>query len=85
MPRAIVSPKTIDALIRAKLATLAESPQVEALPVTWTRGNGRCCNWTIPGWLGEALAVDSCTGKLEHYLDFLRSQFDIPAEDHAGD
>jgi len=85
MPRAIVSRKTLDALIRAKLATLSECPNVEALPVTWTQVNGHGCNWTVPGWVGEAIAVESCTEKLEHYLQFLREQFDIPAENGAAD
>ena len=86
MPRAIVSRRTLDALIRAKLATLQECPQVEALPVAWKgRHNGHGCNWTIPGWVGEAVAVDSCLGKVQHYLDFLGEQFDIPAENGAAD
>lgn len=84
--RAIVSRKTLDALIRAKLATLDGCVSVEALPVTWRNGNGRNatatgnghCNWEIPGWVGEADVVRSCAEKLDHYLDFLREQFDIP-------
>jgi hypothetical protein len=79
MKRAIVSPKTLDALIRAKLSTLSECPQVEALPVTWNEAhNGHNCNWMIPGWVGEAEVVPQCLEKLQHYLDFLRDQFDIP-------
>ena len=86
MPRAIVSRKTLDALIRAKLATLDECPNVEALPVTFNGNhNGQGCNWTIPGWVGEAIAVDSCTEKLDHYLQFLREQFDIPVENGMAD
>ena len=84
MTRAIVSPKTLDALIRAKLATLTECPRVEALPVTWNENhNGHNCNWVIPGWVGDATVVSRCVEKLEHYLDFLRDQFDIPG-DRAG-
>jgi hypothetical protein len=86
MPRAIVSRKTLDALIRAKLATLDECPNVEALPVTWNgKPNGYACNWTIPGWIGEAIAVDVCRSKLAHYLQFLSEQFDIPAEGSGAD
>jgi hypothetical protein len=84
MTRAIVSRKTLDALIRAKLATLNECPHVEALPVTWSAtANGKCCNWVIPGWVGDARVVNECLEKLAHYLDFLREQFDI-APDSAG-
>lgn len=86
MPRAVVSRKTLDALIRAKLATLAECPNVEALPVTWKGGpNGHKCNWMIPGWLGEAHSVNGCLAKLEHYLEFLQEQFDIPPEGAGAD
>jgi hypothetical protein len=81
MERAIVSRKTLDALIRAKLVTLEECPHVEALPVTWSNGhNGHGCNWTIPGWVGDAGVVNRCLEKLEHYLDFLRDQFNIPTQ-----
>jgi len=81
MKRAIVSPKTLDALIRAKLSTLGDCQQVEALPVTWNEAhNGHNCNWMIPGWVGEADVVPHCLEKLQHYLDFLREQFDIPGE-----
>jgi hypothetical protein len=86
MTRAIVSRKTLDALIRAKLATLDECSQVEALPVTWKEtANGNACNWVVPGWVGEAHEVTTCLEKLEHYLAFLREQFDIPAQGLASD
>jgi hypothetical protein len=82
MNRAIVSRKTLDALIRAKIQTLDECFRVEPLPVTWSNGaNGHGCNWTVPGWVGDAHVVSSCLEKIEHYLDFLRDQFDIPAEE----
>jgi hypothetical protein len=82
MNRAIVSRKTLDALIRAKIATLEECVRVEPLPVTWSRDcNGSGCNWAVPGWVGEAHVVTSCLEKIEHYLDFLRDQFDIPTEE----
>ena len=80
MTRAIVSRKTLDALIRAKLATLEECPHVEALPVAWNGRHSNGCNWTIPGWVGDAQVVNGCLEKLQHYLDFLREQFDIPPE-----
>lgn len=86
MTRAIVSRKTLDALIRAKLAALDECPHVEALPVAWTEHpNGHGCNWVIPGWLGDASRVRGCQEKLRHYLDFLREQFNIPAQGSAAD
>jgi len=86
MNRAIVSRKTLDALIRAKLATLEECPHVEALPVTWTESpNGHGCNWMIPGWVGDTNKLNSCLDKLRHYLDFLREQFDIPAQGASAD
>ena len=85
MTRAIVSRKTLDALIRAKLSTLHECPHVEPLPVTWREGhnghNGHSCNWVIPGWVGDAAVVPICLEKLDHYLQFLRDQFDIPANE----
>jgi hypothetical protein len=78
--RAVVSRKTLDALIRAKLATLKECPHVEPLPVTLSEHHGHDCNWTIPGWVGDAGVVNRCLEKLEHYLEFLRDQFNIPAQ-----
>ena len=86
MTRAIVSRKTLDALIRAKLATLTECPHVEALPVAWNENrNGKGCNWVIPGWVGDAGVVNACLEKLQHYLEFLREQFDIPREGAGAD
>lgn len=78
MKRALVSRGTLDALIRAKLATLEHCHAVEALPVTWNdepRQGG--CNWKIPGWAGEDRAVEDCVEQLGHYLRFLQEQFDI--------
>ena len=86
MTRAIVSRKTLDALIRAKLATLDECLRVEPLPVTRNdKPDGRGCNWAIPGWVGDAEVVKTCLEHLQHYLDFLREQFDIPSEKGAAD
>lgn len=78
MNRAIVSRKTLDALIRAKLATLDGCGAVEALPVAPATNGADGCNWVIPGWVGDLDHVKRCVERLEHYLDFLRSQFDIP-------
>lgn len=83
MNRSIVSRKTLDALIRAKLATLEGCAAVEALPVTHADAERHGCNWTIPGWVGDAETVRSCTERLEHYLSFLRTQFDIPVRGTA--
>ena len=85
MNRAIVTRKTLDALIRAKVTSLGACASVEALPVTWSPDcNGRGgCNWQIPGWVGDARLVGECLEKIEHYLEFLREQFDIPAQDTA--
>ena len=83
MNRAIVSRKTLDALIRAKLATLDGCGAVEALPVTHANAHLEGCNWVVPGWLGESETVRSCIEKLDHYLGFLRSQFDIPVRGTA--
>lgn len=77
MNRAIVSRKTLDALVRAKLATLEGCGAVEALPVTHHDGT-HGCNWTIPGWVGDAEEVRNCMEKLDHYVSFLQAQFDIP-------
>ena len=86
MNRAIVSRKTLDALIRAKLATLDECPHIEALPVTWNeQPNGHGCNWVVPGWVGDVTRVNECLEKLRHYLGFLREQFDIPAQGASAD
>lgn len=79
MTKAIVSRKTLDALIRAKVATLHGCDAVEALPVTCNENTTEGCNWIIPGWLGDSASVRSCVERLQHYLDFLQAQFDIPA------
>jgi len=83
MERAVVSRKTLDALIRAKLATLEGCATVEALPVTWRENATAGCNWAIPGWVGESALVSQCRERLDHYLAFLQAQFDIPAQDPA--
>jgi hypothetical protein len=83
MQRAIVSRKTLDSLIRAKLATMPDCSAIEALPVTWQERHAAGCNWTIPGWVGESSLVAQCRQHLEHYLAFLQAQFDISAQDFA--
>ena len=80
MNRAIVTRNTLDALIRAKLATLAGCTAVEALPVTWNENADGGCNWIVPGWVGESELVARCQEKLRHYLAFLEEQFDIPSQ-----
>jgi hypothetical protein len=84
MPRAIVSRKTIDTLIRAKVRTLETCSGIEALPVVHDASGSEGCNWKIPGWVGEADSVGMCLQKLSSYLAFLRTQFDIAAENNAG-
>lgn len=83
MERAVVSRKTLDALIRAKLATVEGCFAVEALPVTWQENAAAGCNWIIPGWVGESTLVSQCRQRLEHYLAFLQDQFDIAAQGSA--
>ena len=79
MERAVVSRKTLDTLIRAKLATVEGCSAVEALPVTWNDNATAGCNWTIPGWVGDSALVSRCMEALDHYLAFLQDQFDISA------
>ena len=83
MERAVVSRKTLDALIRAKLATVEGCAAVEALPVTWHENATAGCNWIIPGWVGDSAVVSQCRQRLDHYLAFLQAQFDIPAQGSA--
>lgn len=86
MKRAIVSRKTLDALIRAKVAALDGCHQIEALPVTWRNGHrDGGCNWTIPGWVGDASLVERCVEQLGHYLAFLQEQFNIPPREASGE
>jgi hypothetical protein len=80
MERAVIERTIIDALIRAKLATLSPGERVEAMPVAWQPPNVNGCNWFIPGWIGDARGIVRCSEHLAHYLAFLQSQFDIPEE-----
>lgn len=77
MERVVISKRVLDRLIRAKLAMLEECAGVNALPVVVKTTSGRGCNWSVPGWTGEALFVDKCQRKMKTYLEFLRGQFDV--------
>jgi hypothetical protein len=82
MPKATISKRVLDTLIRAKLAKVRNCGKVEPLPVAWRDPNSSGCNWEIPGWTGDAKNVARCVEQLRDYLKFLREQFDIP-EDEA--
>jgi hypothetical protein len=45
---------------------------------------GTGCNWTIPGWTGDARKVRDCTEQIGAYLELLRAQFNIPEERSNG-
>lgn len=83
MSRATISKRVLDTLIRAKLAKMGPCGTVEPLPVAWRQREANGCNWEIPGWTGDARAVQSCLEQLRDYLRFLREQFDIPEEGNA--
>lgn len=81
MARATIPKPVLDTLIRAKLADLQRCAGIKPLPVAWVaQGNGGC-NWTIPGWTGDAHRVRDCTEQIGPYLELLRSQFNIPEEE----
>jgi len=80
MARATIPKPVLDTLIRAKLADLQRCSGIRPLPVSWVANRGSGCNWTIPGWTGDARLVRDCTEQLASYLDLLRSQFNIPEE-----
>ena len=79
MDRVVISKRVLDRLIRAKLMQVDTCREVQPLPVVASvrNGNNGGCNWTIPGWTGDASSVGHCTAKMETYLEFLRGQFDI--------
>lgn len=81
MPKATISKRVLDTLIRAKLAKIGHCGNVEPLPVTWREPNSSGCNWEIPGWTGDAKTVAQCVDQLREYLRFLREQFDIAEEE----
>ncbi len=80
MPKAIISKRVLDTLIRAKLSRLENCHQIEPLPVAWRNRDRNGCNWEIPGWTGESRGIDSCLDQLRDYLHFLSEQFDVPEE-----
>lgn len=84
MARATIPNPVLDTLIRAKLADLQRCSEIEPLPVSWVASRGNGCNWTIPGWTGDARRVRDCTEQLGPYLELLRSQFNIPEETPLG-
>lgn len=81
MPKATISRRVLDTLIRAKLAKVNGCRTVEPLPVAWKNPNGNGSNWEIPGWTGDARHVDTCIEQLREYLKFLGEQFDIAEEE----
>ncbi len=83
MPKATISKRVLDTLIRAKLAKINGCIQVEPLPVAWRKRDPYGCNWEIPGWTGDLRLVESCIDQLRDYLRFLREQFDIPEDEKA--
>lgn len=84
MSRAIIGKPVLDTLIRAKVANVRECAGVEPMPVAWKSRDADGCNWSIPGWAGEAKAVNRCVGEMQQYLRFLRTQFNIPDEPSNG-
>jgi hypothetical protein len=80
MARATIPKPVLDSLIRAKLADLQRCAGIRPLPVSWVPSHGSGCNWTIPGWSGDARLVQECTGQMGPYLELLKSQFNIPEE-----
>jgi hypothetical protein len=84
MARATIPKPVLDSLIRAKLAELQRCAHIRPLPVSWVP-NRSGCNWTIPGWTGDARLVRDCSEQLAPYLELLRSQFNIPEEPPLGD
>jgi len=79
MTRHIVTAGVLDALIKARLAALPGCGEVKALGVTHSKPGHGGSNWTVPGWVGSSDAVERCRGAIDHYLDYLGSQYDIPA------
>lgn len=84
MARATIPKPVLDSLIRAKLADLQRCAEITPLPVSWVPHGGNGCNWTIPGWTGDARKVLECTEQLGAYLELLRAQFNIPEEPSPG-
>ena len=77
MERVTISKRVLDRLIRAKLEMIDDCSGVSALPVVVRRQESRGCNWSVPGWTGEADFVNRCNRKMKSYLEFLRGQFNV--------
>jgi hypothetical protein len=77
MDRVTISRRVLDRLIRAKMEMIDDCGGVNALPVVVKERPGRGCNWTIPGWTGDADFVNRCNRKMKTYLEFLRGQFNV--------
>jgi len=77
MARNIVTAGVLDALIKARLATLPDCVDVEPLSVAQCDQGTAGCNWTVPGYTGAAHAVERCRAQMKHYLEYLASQYDI--------
>jgi hypothetical protein len=84
MPKATISRRVLDTLIRAKIAKLNGCGAIEPMPVAWRKRDAGGCNWTIPGWTGDAHMVQSCVEQIGDYLRFLREQFDIPEDEETA-
>ena len=85
MGRTIIEKTILDMLIRAKIASMPGCERVEAMPVAWHTPNGsHCCNWFVPGWLGDGGVVPHCAERMSHYLRYLQAEFDIPDEGRRG-
>jgi hypothetical protein len=79
MRRHTVTAGVLDALIKARLANLPGCEDVKALGVTRCPSGPGGSNWNVPGYVGSSDAVSRCRDHLVHYLDYLGSQYDIPA------
>ena len=79
MPRHTVTAGVLDALIKARLSAMPGCEQVTALGVTHCPAGAGGSNWSVPGWVGSSEAVARCRDHMVHYLDYLGTQYDIPA------
>jgi predicted patatin/cPLA2 family phospholipase len=77
MARNIVTAGVLDALIKARIATLPDCGEVEALGVAHCAEGVNGCNWTLPGYTGAAHQVERCRTQMRHYLEYLASQYDV--------
>jgi hypothetical protein len=80
MPKATISKRVLDTLIRAKLANVKQCQGFDPLPVEWRRPDVRGCNWFVPGWSDDADDLASCLDQVQRYLRVLGEQFEIPDE-----